>query len=82
MKILDLIVRYFVGGLFIFSGVIKINDPVGMKIKLQEYFEVFAVDFTILFHILIPAAMVIGIFLILLEVLLGIAVLINYRMNI
>jgi len=82
MKILDLIVRYFVGGLFIFSGIVKINDPVGMKIKLQEYFEVFAADFTSLFHILIPAAMVIGIFLIILEVLLGIAVLINYRMNI
>jgi len=82
MKILDHIVRYIVGGLFIFSGVVKINDPVGMKIKLQEYFEVFAADFTSLFQILVPAAMVIGIFLIILEVLLGIAVLINYRMNI
>jgi len=82
MKILDHIVRYIVGGLFIFSGVVKINDPVGMKIKLQEYFEVFAADFTSLFHILVPAAMVIGIFLIILEILLGIAVLINYRMNI
>jgi len=82
MKILDFIVRYIVGGLFIFSGVVKINDPVGMKIKLEEYFEVFASDFTSLFHILVPAAMVIGIFLIILEVLLGIAVLINYRMNI
>jgi len=82
MKILDHIVRYIVGGLFIFSGVVKINDPVGMKIKLQEYFEVFTADFTDLFHILVPAAMVIGIFLVILEILLGIAVLINYRMNI
>jgi hypothetical protein len=29
---------------FIFSGLIKINDPVGTQIKLTEYFEVFALD--------------------------------------
>ncbi len=33
------------GGLFIFSGLIKLNDPVGTQIKLEEYFEVFAEDF-------------------------------------
>lgn len=38
------LVRVFVGGLFIFSGTIKANDPVGFSYKLKEYFEVFQGD--------------------------------------
>ncbi len=30
-----------VGGLFIFSGFIKANDPLGFSYQLKEYFEVF-----------------------------------------
>ncbi|MBC7744184.1 MAG: DoxX family membrane protein [Flavobacterium sp.] len=37
--------RYFVGILFIFSGLIKANDPLGFGYKLQEYFEVFHISF-------------------------------------
>lgn len=37
--------RIFVGLLFIFSGLIKANDPVGFGYKLQEYFLVFGMDF-------------------------------------
>ncbi|RZK54887.1 MAG: DoxX family membrane protein, partial [Pedobacter sp.] len=37
--------RWFVGVLFIFSGSIKANDPLGFGYKLQEYFEVFHIDF-------------------------------------
>jgi uncharacterized membrane protein YphA (DoxX/SURF4 family) len=33
--------RISVGLLFIFSGLIKANDPLGFSYKLQEYFEVF-----------------------------------------
>lgn len=36
--------RYFVGILFIVSGLIKANDPVGFGIKLEEYYEVFHLD--------------------------------------
>ena len=36
---------FLLGALFIFSGLIKLNDPVGTALKLEEYFEVFAVDF-------------------------------------
>ncbi|WP_316808372.1 BT_3928 family protein [Pedobacter agri] len=37
--------RIFVGVLFIFSGLIKANDPLGFGYKLQEYFEVFHMNF-------------------------------------
>ncbi len=40
------ICRLLVGGLFIFSGFIKANDPVGFSIKLEEYFEVFGQGFS------------------------------------
>src|SRR5699024_4332738 len=33
--------RVFVGLLFIFSGLIKANDPIGFVVKLDEYFLVF-----------------------------------------
>jgi len=82
VKIMDWIVRIFVGALFIFSGLIKINDPVGTQIKLEEYFEVFATDFGNFFHFFIPFALPIAFFLIILEVALGVAVLINFRMKI
>ncbi|MBC8047302.1 MAG: DoxX family protein, partial [Fimbriimonadaceae bacterium] len=36
------LIRILVGALFIFSGLIKANDPVGFAIKLDEYFELFA----------------------------------------
>src|SRR5690606_33040044 len=43
--ILLLISRLFVGLLFIFSGLIKANDPMGFGFKLQEYFHVFNLNF-------------------------------------
>lgn len=33
------IARVFVGGLFIVSGLVKANDPLGFSYKLEEYFE-------------------------------------------
>ncbi|MGB3585589.1 MAG: BT_3928 family protein [Tunicatimonas sp.] len=76
------IARILVGGLFIFSGLVKLNDPVGTAIKLEEYFEVFAVDFAPFFSALVPLALGLSVFLSVLEVALGVAVLINYRMKI
>ena len=37
--------RFMVGALFIFSGLIKANDPLGFSYKLQEFFEVFHITF-------------------------------------
>ncbi len=45
MKIALNFSRIFVGVLFIFSGLIKANDPLGFGYKLQEYFEVFKMPF-------------------------------------
>lgn len=42
MKYIVNIFRLFVGFLFIFSGLIKSNDPTGFSYKLDEYFSVFA----------------------------------------
>lgn len=76
------IARILVGGLFMFSGLVKLNDPVGTAIKLEEYFEVFAIDFAPFFHWFVPMALVLSVFLSVMEVVLGVAVLINYRMRI
>ncbi len=81
-RIIDQFSRFFVGGLFIFSGLIKLNDPVGTQIKMEEYFEVFAEDFGSLFHSFIPWALEIGMMMIILELALGVAILIFWRMNI
>lgn len=81
MKWILLAVRWIVGGLFIFSGAIKINDPVGTAIKLEEYFEVFAADFAPIFEAFVPFALPLSVFLCVLEVVLGVAVLINYRIK-
>ncbi len=65
--------RIFVGLLFIFSGLIKANDPLGFSYKLEEYFEVFHITF------LNGFALSIAIVLCALEMLLGFALLIGVR---
>lgn len=82
MKFLDKLIVFFVGALFIFSGFVKLDDPMGTQIKLGEYFEVFSSDFGHFFEWFVPYAMPIGFALIVLEVVLGIALLLHYRMKI
>lgn len=74
--------RFLVGGLFIFSGFIKANDPLGFSYKLQEYFEVFQADTGLGFfewfaHISLPLAIIICAS----EIILGILLLIGYKRN-
>ena len=64
--------RLFVGLLFIFSGLIKANDPLGFGYKLQEYFEVFHVGF------LNDYAPAIAILLCTLEIVLGTLLLLGF----
>ena len=67
--------RLFVGILFIISGLIKLNDPVGFSYKLAEYFSepVFNMPF------FVPFALAIALFLVVLEVVLGVLLLIGYQ---
>lgn len=81
MKIIDRVIRILVGLFFIFSGIVKVNDPVGTSIKLKEYFEVFAQDFMELFRIFAPFSLEIAVFVIVLEVVLGVALVMSYQMK-
>src|SRR6201991_4196526 len=65
--------RIGVGLLFIFSGLIKANDPLGFSYKLQEYFEVFHITF------LNGLALSMAVLLCALEMILGFALLIGAR---
>lgn len=67
--------------MFIFSGLIKINDPVGTAIKLEEYFEVFAADFSSFFLIFKPYALLLAILLSALEIILGVALLLRWKLR-
>lgn len=65
--------RVFVGVLFILSGLIKANDPLGFAYKLEEYFEVFHTTF------LSGISVHLSILFCALEVILGAALLLGYQ---
>jgi uncharacterized membrane protein YphA (DoxX/SURF4 family) len=77
-KLLYKILALLVGGLFIFSGLVKVNDPVGTAIKLEEYFDVFSYDISGFFHLFIPLALGIAFFITILEVVLGVALIVSF----
>lgn len=77
MKYLVGISRIFVGILFIISGFIKLNDPVGFSFKLEEYFSQGVLDMPFLE----PFALAISIFVVIFEVLLGVLLLIGYKVK-
>jgi len=75
MRYIVNISRIFVGALFIFSGFIKLDDPIGFSYKLEEYFspEVFNMTF------LDPYTLGIAVFVVVLEVVLGVFLLVAYK---
>jgi len=75
MKILVPISRIFVGILFIISGFIKLNDPLGFSYKLQEYFSADVLNLPFLE----PYALVLSVFVVVFEVVLGVFLLIGYK---
>lgn len=84
MKFIAHFSRIFVGVIFIFSGLIKLNDPVGTEIKLEEYFDVFATDFPAMagfWHFWVPYALYVSIFLCALELVLGVCLLVQYKLK-
>jgi len=75
MKLLVGISRFLVGALFIFSGLIKLNDPLGFSYKLQEYFSQDVLNIPALE----PYALGIAVVVVVLEVVLGVFLLIGYK---
>ncbi len=76
------IARALTGGLFIFSGFIKANDPLGFSYKLEEYFEVFKGDtgFAI-FESFAHISLELAIMVCALEMILGFTLLIGYKVR-
>jgi uncharacterized membrane protein YphA (DoxX/SURF4 family) len=67
--------RLFVGILFIISGLIKLNDPIGFSYKLDEYFS----EAVFNMPVFVPYTLAIALFLVILEVVLGVMLLIGYK---
>jgi uncharacterized membrane protein YphA (DoxX/SURF4 family) len=75
MKKRFVVIRWIVGVLFIFSGLIKANDPLGLSYKMQEFFEAWGLhgfnDYTLALSLIMNGF----------EVLAGVAVIIGWRMK-
>jgi len=67
--------RIIVGALFIFSGLIKANDPTGLSYKMQEFFEVWGVP---QFN---SWTMGLSILMIAFEIIAGVAVLLGWKFS-
>ena len=65
--------RFSYASFLIFSGSIKLIDPIGFSYKLQEYFEVFGMDF------LVPLSLILSITVILFEICLGIFLIYGFQ---
>jgi Predicted membrane protein len=75
MKTLLNITRIIVGVLFIFSGLVKANDPLGLSYKMQEFFEVWGWSFLDNYTLAMSVAM--NAF----EIIAGVAVLVGWQMR-
>jgi uncharacterized membrane protein YphA (DoxX/SURF4 family) len=87
---MSLVSRILVGGLFIVSGLIKANDPVGFSYKLEEYFEDGALAFRIKewfgmpgfsLEFLIDFALFFSVLICIIEIVLGVLVLIGAKIK-
>ncbi len=86
-KWLDNFIQNFCGVLFIFSGFVKAVDPMGTAFKMEQYFAAFEdtcngsfLKFMApLFPLLSQYAIAFSVFMIVLEILLGIMIIIGYK---
>ena len=67
--------RIFVGILFIISGLIKLNDPIGFSYKLGEYFG----ETVLNLPVFIPFSLAIAVFIVIFETVLGFMLLIGFK---
>ncbi len=75
MKILVQLVRVVVGLLFIFSGLVKANDPMGLSYKMQEFFEVWRI------HGFDGTTLTLSVLMNAFEIIAGFALLIGWRIR-
>ncbi len=75
IKLLVHLSRIFVGAMFIFSGFVKLVDPIGSQYKFQEYFG----ESVLNLEFLIPFALPFSILLIIVEIMLGVLLLLGYK---
>lgn len=68
MKKLVELIRWFVGLLFIVSGLVKTVDPIGFSYKLEEYFSPQVFDMPFFMDMALPMS----VFFVILEVMLGV----------
>jgi uncharacterized membrane protein YphA (DoxX/SURF4 family) len=82
--------RALMGGLFIVSGLVKANDPIGFSYKLEEYFEDGALAYRIkeLFgapgfslEFLIDSALTLSVFICIAEIVLGVLIIIGGKIR-
>jgi len=93
MRYVLTIIRFVVGILFIFSGLVKANDPLGLSYKMKEFFEkwneslehgsFFLKTFFInLFQFLHDHSLSLSVFMIAFEIIAGVALLLGWRMKV
>jgi len=75
MKLLVNTSRVIVGILFIFSGLIKANDPLGLSYKMEEFFDVWH------FHWLDNFTLMFAVVMIVFEIVAGVSILLGWRMK-
>ena len=75
LKLVTHISRVLVGLLFIYSGFVKLVDPIGSQYKFEEYFSADVLNL----EFLIPLALPFAILLIVSELVLGVMLLVGYK---
>ncbi len=75
MKFLTRLCRLILGAVFVFSGFLKLMDPVGTSLVIKEYFEAFHLSF--LDFAVVPAAVALA----LVEFTIGISMLVRLRIR-
>ena len=75
LKLIVHLSRIFVGAMFIFSGFVKLVDPIGSQYKFEEYFS----EGVLNLEFLIPYALPFSIVLIIVEIMLGVSLLLGYK---
>jgi uncharacterized membrane protein YphA (DoxX/SURF4 family) len=93
MRIIVNTIRIIVGVLFIFSGLVKANDPLSLSYKMKEFFELWDSDlqkssffvkdtFINFFQFLHEYSLALSVVLISFEIIAGVALLLGWRMKI